>query len=251
MARERRLGNALYQRPWIGPLPSVGCVPCVPPFYTGRKRGEVVRTRTTVLQAHTHQWLASFGNPGNGQYREELRRAVRVIQAYVKAHDFPPEHALLQMSGQYGTGAVVSDLAGFSYVTRGKDYRLLDRAEVQARLHLPADQHLTQEDQWDLSRALRLSGSAAFSKTGKRVRIIVATHPAGAAKSRVGVTRSGVVYELFLTDLPQNAFTAADVVSLYLHRGAFENALSDEDAEQDPDRWCSHSAWGKAGMAYH
>ena len=26
------------------------------PGYTGRKRGEVVRTRTTLLQAHTHQW---------------------------------------------------------------------------------------------------------------------------------------------------------------------------------------------------
>jgi hypothetical protein len=26
------------------------------PGYTGRKRGEVVRTRTTILQAHTHQW---------------------------------------------------------------------------------------------------------------------------------------------------------------------------------------------------
>jgi hypothetical protein len=29
------------------------------PGYTGRKRGEVVRTRTTVLQAHTHQWLGT------------------------------------------------------------------------------------------------------------------------------------------------------------------------------------------------
>jgi hypothetical protein len=35
------------------------------------------------------------------------------------------------------------------------------------------------------------------------------------------------------------------VLALYVHRGAFENALSDEDAEQDPDRWCSHSAWGQ------
>ncbi len=26
------------------------------PGYLGRKRGEVVRTRTTILQAHTHQW---------------------------------------------------------------------------------------------------------------------------------------------------------------------------------------------------
>jgi hypothetical protein len=32
---------------------------------------------------------------------------------------------------------------------------------------------------------------------------------------------------------------------LYLHRGAFEPLLSDEDSELDPDRWCSHSAWGQ------
>jgi hypothetical protein len=30
------------------------------PGYLGRKRGETVRTRTTVLQAHTHQWLGTF-----------------------------------------------------------------------------------------------------------------------------------------------------------------------------------------------
>jgi hypothetical protein len=35
------------------------------------------------------------------------------------------------------------------------------------------------------------------------------------------------------------------VVALYLHRGSFENALSDEDQEQDPDRWCSYTAWGQ------
>src|SRR6266581_6843182 len=29
------------------------------PGYTGRKRGEVVRERTTVLQAHVYQWLAT------------------------------------------------------------------------------------------------------------------------------------------------------------------------------------------------
>ena len=64
-------------------------------------------------------------------------------------------------------------------------------------------------------------------------------------KSPVGVTRAGVVYELFFTNLPQQAFTATDVVELYLHRGAFEPVLSDEDQEIDPDRWCSHSAWGQ------
>ncbi len=62
---------------------------------------------------------------------------------------------------------------------------------------------------------------------------MIATHPEKETKSRVGVTRSGVVYELFLAALPQGAFTAVDVVALYLHRGAFENALADEDLEQD------------------
>jgi hypothetical protein len=73
----------------------------------------------------------------------------------------------------------------------------------------------------------------------------VATHPAAKKKSPVGVTRAGIVYELFFTNLPQQAFTAADIVELYLHRGAFEPTLADEDLEQDPDRWCSHSAWGQ------
>ncbi len=71
------------------------------------------------------------------------------------------------------------------------------------------------------------------------------THPAPAGKSRVGVPCAGVVYELFLTHLSQDAFTASDIVALYLHRGAFENTLADEDLEKDPDRWCSHAAFGQ------
>src|SRR5258706_1622284 len=38
---------------------------------------------------------------------------------------------------------------------------------------------------------------------------------------------------------------AVDVVALYLHRGAYAPALADEDQEQDPDRWCSHSPVGQ------
>jgi hypothetical protein len=73
----------------------------------------------------------------------------------------------------------------------------------------------------------------------------VATHPASSQAARVGTTRDDVVYELFFTALPVGTFSAADVVELYLHRGAFETVLSDEDQEQDPDRWCSHTACGQ------
>ncbi len=34
--------------------------------YMGRKRGEVMRTRTIILQAHTHQWLGTCSGSGNG-----------------------------------------------------------------------------------------------------------------------------------------------------------------------------------------
>jgi len=214
------------------------------PGYTGRKRGEVVCTRTTVLQAHTHQWLGSFGHPGNGQYRAELRRAIGAIQSYLQAHQFPPERTLLRLDGQYGTGAVLSDLAAFSYVVRGKDYRVLDQPEVQVRLHLPPDQQFSRPES-PLVRTLYDCLQVPIGPSGTRCRVVVATHPAGKTKSRVGVERDGVVYELFFTNLPQGAFSAADVVALYLHRGAFENALSDEDLEQDPDRWCSHAPLGQ------
>ena len=218
--------------------------PLCAPGYLGRKRGEVVRTRTTVLQAHTYHWLGTFGHAGNGDYREELRRAVAAIHAYLTHHQVPPARALVRLDGQYGTGAVLTDLAGLVYVTRGQDYHLLDRNEVQARLHLPPDQQVTHPESGTV-RALYDCPAVPIGASGTLCRVVVATHPATEKKSRVGSTRSGVVYELFLTALPQQAFTAADVVALYLHRGAFEPALADEDQEQDPDRWCSHAACGQ------
>lgn len=214
------------------------------PGYLGRKRGEVVRTRTTVLQAHTHQWLGTFAGAGNGDYRGELRQAMKGISAYLKAQLVPLSQAVVRLDGQYGNGAIVADLAGLGYVMRGKDYGLLDLPEVQARLARPSDQQTTHPET-GTCRALFDCPDLRLSPTGPRTRVIVATHPATVTAAPIGTTRGEVVYELFYTALPQGAFTPADVVALYLHRGAFETVLSDEDQEQDPDRWCSHTAWGQ------
>ncbi len=183
------------------------------PGYTGRKRGEVVRTRTVVSQAQSYQWLASFGNRGNGLYREELRRALTAIRGYLQAHLLSPHSALLRLDGQYGTGAVIADLAGFSFVMRGKDYTVLDRPEIQSRLHLPADQQFSRSES-DLVRQLYDCPDVAVGPEGVRCRVVVATHRATEKKSRIGHTHNGVVYELFFTQLPQDAFTASDVVAL-------------------------------------
>jgi hypothetical protein len=226
------------------PAPQRRLRPLCAPGYTGRKRGEIVRSRTTILQAHTHQFLGTFGNPGNGEYRAELRRAVTAIQSYLQAHQHPEERVLLRLDGQYGTGAVVASLAGLPFVMRGKAYHLLKHAEIQARLKLPPDQHLTHPES-GMVRALYDCPDVPVGPDGVSCRVVVATHPVGEKKSRIGVTRVGVVYELFFSRLPQQAFTAPDVVALYLHRGAFETTLADEDQEIDPDRWVSHTATGQ------
>ncbi|CAA9398700.1 MAG: hypothetical protein AVDCRST_MAG93-10111 [uncultured Chloroflexia bacterium] len=57
--------------------------------------------------------------------------------------------------------------------------------------------------------------------------------------------RDGCVYELFLTSVPAQCLHATEVVDLYFQRGGFEQVLSDEDAEQDPDRWCSCTPHGQ------
>ena len=94
-ARQRALPQGLDLPPPQRRLQAV----CAP-GYTGRKRGEVVRTRTTLLQAHTHQWLGTFGNAGNADYRGELRRGLEVIRAYQAKLDLPPSQAFIRLDGK-------------------------------------------------------------------------------------------------------------------------------------------------------
>jgi len=65
------------------------------PGYRGRKRGEVVRTRTTALRMHTRQWVGTYAGKGNGDYRAELASALRAITAYMKHFAFSPNETLL------------------------------------------------------------------------------------------------------------------------------------------------------------
>src|SRR5215831_15794169 len=144
-----------------------------------------------------------------GQEPGTSYKALGTIGRYLAAHQLPSERALLRLDGQYGTGAVLSDLTGFSFVMRGKEYAVLDHPLVQARLHLPPDQ-LQQRPESQLVRSLYDCPDVPVGPAGVQCRVVVATHPAGQKKSRVGVTRSGVVYELFFTRLPQQAFSATD-----------------------------------------
>ena len=217
------------------------------PGHLGQKRGEVVRTRTTVLQTHTHQWLGTFGNPGNGDYRGELRRARTVIATYATSLSLPLSQVVIRLDGLYGNAAPLADVIaadGPGVVVRGKDYHLLEQPAIQMQLRRPPDQH-TVHPESGTSRALYDIPEIPLTPTGPVVRILLATHPASSSPPPVGKVKDGMVYEQFFTTLPSYAFTPADVLDLYLHRGSFETVLADEDQEQDPDRWVSHTPWGQ------
>jgi hypothetical protein len=216
------------------------------PGYLGRKRGEVVRSRTTVLQAHTQSCLGTFGGAGNGDYRGELLRAIEAITSLAQVWSMPLSRILIRLDGLYGNAAPLIDLltSGLGMVVRGRDYAFLELPSVQARLTLPPDAWTTHPES-GVHRALFDCPGIPLTPTGIAVRMIVAVHQAGAKEAPIGITKQGLVYEIFLTSAPKEAFTPVDVLHLYLHRGAFETALAHEDQEQDPDRWGSHAPWGQ------
>jgi hypothetical protein len=55
----------------------------------GHRRGEVVRTQTTVLPMHTRHWLGSFGGRGNGDDRGELQAALQAVTTSLTACELP------------------------------------------------------------------------------------------------------------------------------------------------------------------
>jgi len=107
------------------------------PGYQGRKRGEVVRTRTVILQAHTHQLLGTFGGPGNGDYRGELRQAIRVITSYATQLELSSAFILVRLDGLYGDAAPLLDIlsAGLGVITRSRAYH-------EARIWSRSSRHL-------------------------------------------------------------------------------------------------------------
>src|SRR5262249_16194757 len=110
------------------------------PGYKGRKRGEVVRTRTIALQMHTRQWIGTYAGRGNGDYRAELASALHAITTYLKHFTLAPEVALVRLDGQYGDAAVIAQLieAGVYLVTRGRGYQILEHPQLQRVLaHSP------------------------------------------------------------------------------------------------------------------
>ncbi len=235
------------------PPPARRLRPVCAPGYTGRKRGEVVRTRTTILQAHTQEWLGTFSGAGNGDYQAELDAACRVTVAYLTAKGVSPSQALLRLDGLYGTTAFLVHIQQYElgFLTRGRNYHLLEHALVQARLQQPSDGEVmhseTQMQREVFDAGFMTDWLEDHPEQLVNYRVIVTRRAAPAVQppNTVGKLIGEHIYELFLTSHPAACLPATMIVELYQHRGSFEQVLSDEDQEQDPDRWCSRTGHGQ------
>jgi hypothetical protein len=213
--------------------------------YQGRKRGEVVRSRLVIQQAHTREWLGTFGDAGNGQRWLGLERAWAGVVQYMRGRGLSPDDGLMRMDGEFGWAhaALLLEQGGPGYLMRCSDYRLLSAPQVKAALgHAP--QRFAPLDT-GTEREVYEAGWVVWSSEideGKTVstRLVVAATPApDKGEPKVGKRVGAHVYELFVTSVGPEALTASDVLSLYFGRGGFEQTLSEEDREIEPDRWVS------------
>src|SRR6266699_7054062 len=83
--------------------------------------------------SHTHQFLGTFGAPGNGDYRGDLCRAIAVISSYATPLGLSRASILVRLDGLYGDAAPLLDvlLAGLGVITRSRAYHLLDLPMVK------------------------------------------------------------------------------------------------------------------------
>ncbi|GHO90036.1 hypothetical protein KSF_000840 [Reticulibacter mediterranei] len=163
-----------------------------------------------------------------------MRRAIAVITGYAAQFGFPPTSMLVRLDGLYGDAAPLLDVlsAGLGVITRSRAYHLLDLPMVKQRLLRPPD-HMSTHPESHMQRSLYDCASVPLTPTGPEMRLVIATHAGASADPAIGVERGGVVYELFVSTLPSLAFTASDVLDLYLHRGSFETVLAELCSNHD------------------
>jgi len=227
------------------------------PGYKGRKRGDVVLRRATVLHAGAGVWIHGHLAPGNGDAHDDFGRCLDSVVVTCDRLEHPRSRALVRMDGAHGNvpGLTACRERGLPFITRLNRSHLLTDPEVLAVLraacwvHVPDSGCGPQRSAVDLGvltlrpgKDTRRPDGSTYEPIDVRV-VAVIFEKRGPAKR--GRTLDGYEVELFAVDLPADAWPAPEAIGAYYARNGLENRFAQEDRELGLDRIVSYHLPGQ------
>ena len=191
------------------------------PGYNGRKRGETQTSRHRLNHCGSGLWVGQRTVPGNSHMAEGIEDAVRWLRRVVSQLGIDPARVVLRMDGAGGNNpcARLARGAGLHVLARSARYDLLKTFAVRLAEEIwhPVEDSLSGPSRHAAELCVDVAADVPM-------RVVVSRFASrDGAKHGAGHVVGRSQLELYVTSLPDGAFTAEDVVTLYYNRSSGEN----------------------------
>src|SRR5690554_373861 len=214
------------------------------PGYPGRKRGEIQISRPTLSHRGSRLWLGVGLEAGNGDWEKAIEQAFMDVKRVADTHALNSERCILCIDGE--SGGWIQMRAGLKspvhFITRLADYQLLKVPGRLDALH-EHDWRRVEDSASGPARFAQEWGST--SEDGAKVRLVISRFKCSGKKAGAGLVVDDWQYEVFATQLGQDAFEAGDIVTLYYARCGQENYFALEDRALNLDHLFSKAPGGQ------
>lgn len=216
----------------------------VAPGHSGKKRGELQMCRETLQDAGSGVWLACYCSPGNGD-KENVAKAAKLIASTMRDMGKDSDRAILRLDGYYRSWKVIlaCQQEKIFAITRWFS-DVLHWLKVHKTLKKSKWQPVIDSGSGPQRYAAEGGIIKDPNKSGAWGRLVVSRYWDDSGKG-AGTTIGNWRYEVFITQLPNKGWPAADVVTAYYGRVGQENRFAQEDREVNLDRLFSHSLPGQ------
>ena len=227
------------------------------PGYSGRKRGDVQFSRGTLQHAGSAAWLQAMLGPGSGDGRAQLQAALGVVVRTCNRLRHPLARTMLRMDGGFGWVPYLAACRshGVGCLTRLTRRDLYEQPDVLRQFRegpwysVPDSLSGPRRSALDLGVVTLPPGHGSHQEDGTpyppvAVRVVVSRFPQ-TGKATHGRVIDGWQYEMFVADVPAEAFPAPEVVAQYFGRAGQENRFAQEDREAGLDRIFSYHLPGQ------
>ncbi len=227
------------------------------PGYPGRKRGDVQHSRMTVQHVGSAVWTHAHLSLGNGEGQIDLELGLDSVVATAERVGLPRGRVVVRMDGQFGhvPGLTACRERGLVALMRLNRSSLLDDPDVLERLRRATWEPVLDSGSGpkrlatDLGLHTLRPGAKTRRPDGGKYEPVEARLVASVYRDTTGRGAGRLLdgwrVELFIADVPADAWPAADSVAVYYGRSAEENRFAQEDRELGLDRIFSYHLPGQ------